>query len=181
MIFGIAIPMMFPITLIALINLYLFDKATLIYFNRAPPKYDDKLSNRAYSILIGAPFAGLLFNYWVLGNPSIFGNPHLFMQYCFEIYNPQHHYFNLKNATYPALMIFVVFIFSLLYYQFIKLFNILNPKWQTKKNKLQKRQLKIEPFLNSIIGYDQLRWYSKLVHKQKTLGILQQNTLLEKL
>ena len=79
MIFGIAIPMVFPITLIALINLYLFDKITLIYFNRAPPKYDDKLDNRAHIILSGAPFIGLLFNYFVLGNPSIFGNPQLFM------------------------------------------------------------------------------------------------------
>ena len=68
-IFGVIFPIVFPICLLALLNAYFFDKLTLIYFYKVPPKYDSRLSKRAYLILQGAPIVGLLLTYWVLGNP----------------------------------------------------------------------------------------------------------------
>ena len=90
MIFGVAIPILYPITLIALLNSYLCDKMTLIYFYRAPIKYDTRLTMRAQWILKWAPLYGLCFSYWVLGNPSIFKypSPLLFASEQFETPDP---------------------------------------------------------------------------------------------
>ena len=55
---GIPFPIIFPITMLAILNLYIFDKITLAYFYRAPPKYDNKLTKRARRILRGAIFIG---------------------------------------------------------------------------------------------------------------------------
>ena len=68
--YGLAIPVVFPITLLAILNQYLMDKMTLMYFYRAPPHYSKELSERAYEILKKAAVVGLLFQIWVVGNPA---------------------------------------------------------------------------------------------------------------
>ena len=44
MIFGLPMPIVFPIATVAILNQYLFDKLTLSYFFRMPPKSDDKIT-----------------------------------------------------------------------------------------------------------------------------------------
>jgi len=45
--YGLALPIVFPITLFAFINLYVTDKLALTYWHKAPPNYDSKISRRA--------------------------------------------------------------------------------------------------------------------------------------
>ena len=45
--FGFGLPIVFPITLVALINLYLTEKLALAYWHKIPPNFDTKISKRA--------------------------------------------------------------------------------------------------------------------------------------
>ena len=82
----------------------------------------------------------------------------------------------------PALLIFVYFIEALLYKRFIFVWNYLNPLWKKQIEKIKEFNISIPPFINVLTGYDQLKLYSKLLHKRKTIGILQhESALLESL
>jgi hypothetical protein len=40
LVYGYALPILFPITLVALINQYITDRLSLAYFYKKPPSYD---------------------------------------------------------------------------------------------------------------------------------------------
>jgi hypothetical protein len=65
---GVALPILFPITLFGFINIYIFETIILAYYFRKPPLFDNELNNKAMSILKVAPLATLLMGYWLLGN-----------------------------------------------------------------------------------------------------------------
>lgn len=44
-----------------------------------------------------------------------------------------------------------------------------------KYDNLAKIHIKIPPYINSLSGFDQIRYYTKLLHKRKTIGVLQNN------
>ena len=46
--YGMFIPLMFPITLFGLFNTYITEKISLIWFHRRPPMFDDSLGKRAF-------------------------------------------------------------------------------------------------------------------------------------
>lgn len=49
--YGMFIPILFPITAFGILNMYLVEKFTLLYFYRKPPMYDDKLQNDATRVM----------------------------------------------------------------------------------------------------------------------------------
>ena len=71
---GIALPLLFPICLMGLINMYICEKLQFAYFYREPPMFDNRLNDRALSILFFAPIMMLLFGYWQLSNRQMFHN-----------------------------------------------------------------------------------------------------------
>jgi hypothetical protein len=73
-IFGAVLPIVFPIAFVAMLNQYLMDKVSLAYFYKAPPHYDARIGNQVFKLMVGAPFCGLTFTYWALGNPAMFSN-----------------------------------------------------------------------------------------------------------
>jgi hypothetical protein len=70
--YGLAIPMLFPISLIAFTILYTMEKLTLTYFFRKPPMFDEKLNDSAISKMKWAPIFMMFFGYWCLSNVQIF-------------------------------------------------------------------------------------------------------------
>lgn len=66
--YGLALPILFPIALIAFFVLYTTERLTITYYYKKPPMYDEKMNEAAIGILKWAPFAMMLFGFWTLGN-----------------------------------------------------------------------------------------------------------------
>ena len=72
--FGMFIPMLFPVTLVGIANLYITEKWALTYFYRKPPVYDELISQAAFRLLKHPPVLMFALGYWALGNMQIFNN-----------------------------------------------------------------------------------------------------------
>ena len=70
--YGVAIPILFPIAAFAMFNYYMVDRFLLTYYYRKPPIYDDKLNKAALSAMIYSPLLMLFFGYWCMGNMQLF-------------------------------------------------------------------------------------------------------------
>ena len=68
MVFGVGIPILFPIALIYFVLTYLIEVATLYYSYRKPSSYDEKLTVAVLDILVYAPLFYFAFGYWFLSN-----------------------------------------------------------------------------------------------------------------
>lgn len=66
--YGLFMPVMFPIALLGVFNMYVVERLSLAYYFRQPPMFDEKLNQRAIDILQQAPFAMFFTAYWALGN-----------------------------------------------------------------------------------------------------------------
>lgn len=66
--FGMGLPMLFPIAVFALLVLYLVEKGMIYFSYRQPPLYDDLLNNNALSLLCWAPLLFLSIGYWMLSS-----------------------------------------------------------------------------------------------------------------
>ena len=47
--YGLALPILFPIAFLSMLNIYIVERIQLAYFFKQPPLYDDRLSKRALS------------------------------------------------------------------------------------------------------------------------------------
>ena len=72
--FGLALPMLFPIAAFTFFNYYLCEKFLLTYYYQKPPMYDEKLNNTALAWAKYAPLLMMVFGYWIMGNKQIFAN-----------------------------------------------------------------------------------------------------------
>lgn len=88
MMYGYAIPMLFPIAAFSFINQLIFEKILIIYYYQKPPVYDDRLNKVVLSLMKYAALFMLFFGYWCLGNMQIYNN----------VTNPRT-YFNLPIVT----------------------------------------------------------------------------------
>ena len=74
MIYGSAMPIVFPIVLFGLFNFYVTEKLSIIYFYKKPPTIDSKVSNLAIYLLTRPSIYGIMFATWVMGNQAMFTN-----------------------------------------------------------------------------------------------------------
>lgn len=72
--FGLMMPILFPISLLALINHYITEKYLFAYYYRKPPMYGNEINEGALKILQTAPIFMLGTCYWALNNRQIFFN-----------------------------------------------------------------------------------------------------------
>lgn len=79
--YGLAVPLLFPIAFLFFLVSYLHERITLAYSYRNPPMYDDLLNSRAIETLKIAPLFMLLFGFWIMGNRQIFSNEVVGRQY----------------------------------------------------------------------------------------------------
>jgi hypothetical protein len=66
--YGLAVPLLFPIALLFFFVIYSVEKLCLTYFYKIPPMYDEKLNASALGILKWAPVFMMFFGYWIIGN-----------------------------------------------------------------------------------------------------------------
>jgi hypothetical protein len=78
MMYGMGLPILFPIAAFSFLTLYCMEKLLLHYVYREPPMYDEKLNKNALSILTYAPILYLAFGYWMLSSKQLLSNelPH---------------------------------------------------------------------------------------------------------
>ena len=68
MMYGVGLPVLFPIAACSFLILYLVEKTMIYYAYRQPPMYDEKLNNNVLSILTYAPLLFLSFGYWMFSS-----------------------------------------------------------------------------------------------------------------
>jgi len=74
MMYGIGIPVLFPIAAVSMATLYFVEKIMVYYVYRQPPMYDEKLNNNVLSLMTYAPLMLLAFGYWMLSSNQLMGN-----------------------------------------------------------------------------------------------------------
>jgi hypothetical protein len=74
MLYGVGLPLLFPISLFAFTILYMVERFCVFYYYRQPPMFDDAMTRNSLRILNWAPLLYMLFGYWMLGNNQIFSN-----------------------------------------------------------------------------------------------------------
>ena len=111
---GMALPILFPIALFGMINIFVSERFLLAYYYRQPPLYDNKLNNAAWQYIKYAPLGMLLMGYWYLGNRQMFFNEINTREKKFESPDPDHHAFDFSkgvNHTIPLLICVVLICF----------------------------------------------------------------------
>jgi hypothetical protein len=74
MMYGLGMPILFPIAAWAYFVLYSVERLLVAYFYQLPPTFDDKLTKNAMNTLRWAAVLHLLVGYWMLSNYQIFQN-----------------------------------------------------------------------------------------------------------
>ena len=73
MMFGPAMPILFPICFKTLLVLYTLEIFMLHYVYKQPPSYDEKLNNRVLKNLSFAPILMLAMSFWMFSSPMLLG------------------------------------------------------------------------------------------------------------
>ena len=111
--YGIALPMLFPICLIGLINMYITERYLIVYYYKAPPMIDNQLNDRALQILMSAPVFMVCMGYWMLGNRQMFYNEIIPIQYSNDALLTNHRPFDYtKGIDYTMVLLIFVLMFT---------------------------------------------------------------------
>jgi hypothetical protein len=68
MMYGLGLPILFPIAAAAIFVLYCMEKLMVNYSYRQPPAYDERLNNNVLGLMTWAPLLFLSFGYWMLSS-----------------------------------------------------------------------------------------------------------------
>lgn len=66
--YGIGMPILFPIAAFKFFNLYICERITMAYAMKQPPCLDDKMTKNVISMLKFSPLLMLVNGYWMLSN-----------------------------------------------------------------------------------------------------------------
>ena len=106
--YGLIYPIIFPITLLALLNIYFTNKIAIVYVYRAPPVYDDKITARALKMLKWSSLLSVFIGYWAVGNKQMFlSNSIEIADYKFFEQDSRPFLFKFWKNSYPAQLILV--------------------------------------------------------------------------
>ena len=67
--YGVGMPILFPIAAITFLNIYVCERFIVAYCCKQPPALDDKLTRNALNVIKFAPILMLFNGYWMLSNP----------------------------------------------------------------------------------------------------------------
>lgn len=112
--YGMQIPILFPIALFGIFNMYMNERLLLAYYYKQPPMYDMELHLEAILRIRLAPILCFLIGFWSLGNRQIFYNIANDLQYASVMMDPDHsNYFGDKwDATIPCIIFLALTIIS---------------------------------------------------------------------
>ena len=95
--YGMFLPILFPIALMGLINLYFVESLSMAYYYREPPMYDKDISQSVLEILKFAPILMFTLGYWAMGNRQIFYGDADTIDFKNQVPNPGHPLFSFKE------------------------------------------------------------------------------------
>jgi hypothetical protein len=72
--YGLMLPVLFPLALLGFFNLMIAEKISFAYYYQKPPVYGQVMIKGAIETLDKAPLLMLIFGYWQMGNREIFFN-----------------------------------------------------------------------------------------------------------
>jgi len=72
--YGLALPILFPIAAFSFLVLFLAEKIQFYYSYRMPPMYDERLNRSVLTTLTYTPLFMFAFGFWMLSNRMLFGN-----------------------------------------------------------------------------------------------------------
>lgn len=78
MLYGVGMPIMFPMAALIISNQRLAERVQVAFNNKQPPAMDDALSKSILSMLRFAPLCLLFNSYWLLDNKQFFDNVWLY-------------------------------------------------------------------------------------------------------
>jgi hypothetical protein len=90
MMYGIGMPILFPIAAFTYFNLMVLERLLVAYFYQLPPTFDDKLTKNALGIMRWGAVLHLFFGYWMLSNKQIFHNIWHYIAYTKDIMLTEH-------------------------------------------------------------------------------------------
>jgi len=74
LLYGLALPVLFPIAMLTFINTYVIEKLCIAYFYKKPPVYDNVINTTALGLMRWAPLCFFAFGYWLMSNKQMFNN-----------------------------------------------------------------------------------------------------------
>jgi len=72
--FGTALPILYPIGLLTFVILYVLHRLQVFYFFKQPPMYDKELTSNTLKLIPFACIIHMFFTYWFLDNKQLFQN-----------------------------------------------------------------------------------------------------------
>lgn len=167
--FGIALPLLFPIAAIAFFVLYVTEKLLITYYFRKPPMYDEKMNSAAIGILKYAPLFMMFFGFWALGNNQIFDNKPQPKNNQSDPVTTDHNVALTVNQALPMFLFGIVFFICLFFNDF---FMSLLIKLRVCKGKEEDEvDEQLGTYYECLSSYQRKIWYLEEKHLQKNLKI----------
>jgi len=120
--YGLSLPILFPIAACSLIVLYVVEKAMIYYSYRQPPTYDSELNDSVISLMTLAPLFFFSFGYWMLSNKQLFSNEVIWKKTLTEPEGTNHIWtevfsgkaYSVDNQGFPMIICFWLYLILLL-------------------------------------------------------------------
>lgn len=80
MMYGLTMPVLFPIAMMHMVAFYLCERVMLAYLYKQPPQMDNKLFQIVLNILNLAPLVFVCNAFWMVDNKQIFANKWSYIQ-----------------------------------------------------------------------------------------------------
>lgn len=112
--FGAGIPILFPISLLCLIVLYLFEKKTIARLVRIPKNFDPQMNEEIISMFLYGPIFYSAIGYWMYSNPQVIGNKVFPIKSLRESVYPGHNITEAFTTITPGTPYLIMLVFSIL-------------------------------------------------------------------
>jgi len=169
--FGLAIPLLFPIALLSFMILFVVERLCITYFYKKPPMYDEKLNASALSTLKWAPVFLLFFGYWIMSNKQLFGNTVLPLQRTNEVIQTDHKIFsNIQvDQSFPLLLFSCLFFICVFFNDtFLALFRKCRVMDEEEEIEVDED---LDTYFGSLSQVDKKIWYFDEHHNRKDLDL----------
>jgi hypothetical protein len=124
MYFGVGLPLLFPLTLISLVSLYVFEKFLTVYWYKKSPMLNDRLNKNAIKTMKWSVHLYTLAGFWFLTNRQIFYDDVAPKARRSDIELTNHTFGNIEiDRTFPLL------IFSILLFLYMVFYNMFSFVW----------------------------------------------------
>ncbi|CDW90155.1 UNKNOWN [Stylonychia lemnae] len=167
--YGLALPLLFPIALLAFLVLYITEKLTITYYYKKPPMYDQKMNEAAIGILKWAPFFMMIFGFWQLGNMQIFSHEIGIKDYATDPVVTNHD-IQLSGDQALPLFIFAIIFFACLFFNDL-IFGLLVKGNICESQEEDEVDEQLGSYFECLTPYQRKIWFYEEKHLQRTLKI----------